>query len=102
MRRQPKAQTLAPLAGNRGFESTSLHRRVRNKPLWGEPPKSSELAPRRGRAWTRFPDLGARSHIRVLPPKGDRGFESTSLQRRVHCEPNFLDQGRRKFHTEQA
>src|SRR6202030_1187512 len=28
MRRQPKAQTLAPLAGNRGFESTSLRRRV--------------------------------------------------------------------------
>src|SRR4051794_6476915 len=32
MRRQPKAQTLAPLAGNRGFESTSLHRRVSCEP----------------------------------------------------------------------
>jgi hypothetical protein len=32
MRRQPKAQILAPLAGNRGFESTSLHQRV-----WCEP-----------------------------------------------------------------
>jgi len=31
MRRQPKAQTLAPLAGNRGFESTSLQRRVSNE-----------------------------------------------------------------------
>jgi hypothetical protein len=78
------------LAGDRGFESISLQRRVRNEPLSGEPPKSSEPAPRRGRAWTRFPDLGARSHIRVLPPKGDRGFESTSLHRRVHCEPDFL------------
>jgi hypothetical protein len=28
MRQQPKAQTLAPLAGNRGFESTSLQRGV--------------------------------------------------------------------------
>ena len=28
MRRQPKAQTLAPLAGNRGFESTSLQQAV--------------------------------------------------------------------------
>src|ERR1700736_2781138 len=34
-------------------------------------------------AWTRFPDLGARSHIRVLPPRGDRGFESVSLLQRV-------------------
>ena len=32
MRRQPKAQTLAPLAGNRGFESTSLHRRIACEP----------------------------------------------------------------------
>ena len=32
MRRQPKAQTLAPLAGNRGFESTSLQQGV-----WCEP-----------------------------------------------------------------
>jgi hypothetical protein len=24
------------------------------------------------------------------PPQGDRGFESTSLQRRVSCEPDFL------------
>jgi hypothetical protein len=32
MRRQPKAQTLAPLAGNRGFESTSLHRGVKCEP----------------------------------------------------------------------
>ena len=32
MRRQPKAQTLAPLAGNRGFESTSLQRRVTCEP----------------------------------------------------------------------
>jgi hypothetical protein len=24
---------------------------------------------------------------------GDRGFESISLQRRVFCEPDFLDQG---------
>ncbi len=32
MRRQPKAQTLAPLAGNRGFESTSLQRRVSCEP----------------------------------------------------------------------
>jgi tetratricopeptide (TPR) repeat protein len=24
---------------------------------------------------------------------GDRGFESTSLQRRVRCEPDLLDQG---------
>ena len=31
MRRQPKAQTLAPLAGNRGFESTSLLWRVMSK-----------------------------------------------------------------------
>ena len=32
MRRQQKAQTLAPLAGNRGFESTSLQRRVSCEP----------------------------------------------------------------------
>src|SRR5438270_3650811 len=32
MRRQPKAQTLAPFAGNRGFESTSLHQRVMCEP----------------------------------------------------------------------
>src|SRR5262249_52492483 len=32
MRQQPKAQTLAPLAGNRGFESTSLQQRVSNEP----------------------------------------------------------------------
>ncbi len=32
MRRQPKAQTLAPLAGNRGFESTSLRRGVSCEP----------------------------------------------------------------------
>jgi hypothetical protein len=32
MRRQPKAQTLAPLAGNRGFESTSLQRGVQCEP----------------------------------------------------------------------
>src|SRR6476659_8518041 len=28
-----------------------------------------------------------------LTVEGDRGFESTSLQRRVHCEPDFLNQG---------
>ena len=32
MRRQPKAQTLAALAGNRGFESTSLQRGVYCEP----------------------------------------------------------------------
>ena len=26
----------------------------------------------------------------VLPDAGDRGFESIPLQRRVHCEPDFL------------
>src|ERR1700731_1185164 len=26
---------------------------------------------------------------------GDRGFESTSLHRRIACEPDFLDQARR-------
>jgi hypothetical protein len=34
---------------------------------------SDETAPGRGRAWTRFPDLGARSHIRVLPGRGTEG-----------------------------
>jgi hypothetical protein len=34
---------------------------------------SEEIAPGRGRAWTRFPDLGARSHIRVLPRRGTEG-----------------------------
>src|ERR1700736_1194637 len=32
MRRQPKAKTLAPPAGNRGFESTPLQRRVHYEP----------------------------------------------------------------------
>jgi|HubBroStandDraft_6_1064221.scaffolds.fasta_scaffold290278_3 hypothetical protein len=31
---------------------------------------SDEASPRCGRGWTRFSDLGARSHIRVLPPRG--------------------------------
>jgi hypothetical protein len=33
MRRRPKART-PPLAGNRGFESTSLQQRVRLSPVW--------------------------------------------------------------------
>ena len=37
MRRQPKAQTLAPLAGNRGFESISLQREVPCKPETAPP-----------------------------------------------------------------
>ena len=44
MRRQPKAQTLAPLAGNRGFESTSLQQRVRlsQEPIFvGQEPRLS-------------------------------------------------------------
>jgi hypothetical protein len=28
-----------------------------------------------------------------LTVEGDRGFESCSLQRRVSCEPDFLDRG---------
>ena len=44
MRRQPKAQTLAALAGNRGFESTSLHRRVSCEP---------DFLSRRGMSWRR-------------------------------------------------
>src|ERR1700737_2762063 len=28
----------------------------------------------------------------VVPPTGDRGFESIPLQRGVKCEPDFLDQ----------
>jgi hypothetical protein len=30
---------------------------------------------------------------KMLSTTGDRGFESISLQRRVFCEPGFLDQG---------
>ena len=43
----------------------------------------------------------ARAHVgergvskSVVLLTGDRGFESVSLQRRVTCEPDFLDQGR--------
>jgi hypothetical protein len=35
----------------------------------------------------------ARRQLHRAPPQpGDRGFESHSLQRRVSCEPDFLDQ----------
>ena len=30
---------------------------------------------------------------------GDRGFESGSLQRRVHCDPDFLDPDKSCFWT---
>src|SRR5712671_6925519 len=39
------------------------------------------------------PGLIARTWHRPLFLTRDRWFESTSLQRRVHCEPDFLDQG---------
>jgi hypothetical protein len=38
-------------------------------------------------------DAGWGSLESVVLLTGDRGFESTSLQRRVNCELNFLDQG---------
>jgi len=34
---------------------------------------SDEASPRRRRPGLRFPDLGARSHIRLLPPRGTEG-----------------------------
>ena len=41
----------------------------------------------------RPPEHDAKPGRLCLQPTGDRGFESCSLQRRVHCEPDFLDQG---------
>jgi hypothetical protein len=35
----------------------------------------------------------------VVPLTGDRGFESVSLQRRIHCEPDFLRSARRSGPT---
>jgi hypothetical protein len=33
---------------------------------------------------------GGETRVTLCLPKRDRWFESHSLQRRVHCEPNFL------------
>ena len=39
------------------------------------------------------PEHDAKPGRLCLQPTGDRGFESCSLQRRVSCEPDFLDRG---------
>jgi hypothetical protein len=47
--------------------------------------ESDEAAPRRGRAWTRFPDLGARSNIHLLRARA-------GLKRAIPVERRLRDE----------
>ena len=74
-----------------------LHMRLAQSPLlWGSEGFSKdfkESSESKGAHPSSQPESSNGAVLKMPSPTGDRGFESISLHRRVHCEPDFLDQG---------